>query len=149
MRPRALLRGPFLRLMLTFCEGEEMSIFAKIVAGEIPCQKVWEDDEFLAFLDIRPVALGHTLIIPKEHVDPVFAMEGEKYKRFWAAAQKVAALLESKIPCERVCVAVLGFEVPHAHIHLIPCNSMADFPWPGGKAASSEELDQTLKQILT
>lgn len=124
-----------------------MSIFEKIVKGEIPCHKVWEDQDFLAFLDIRPVAPGHTLVIPKKKVDPVFAMEDEGFGRFFLAAKTVEAILKQKIVCERVCLAVVGFEVPHAHIHLIPCRSMGDFPWPGGKAADSSELAKLAENL--
>jgi len=124
-----------------------MTIFEKIVAGEIPCHKVWEDHEFLAFLDIRPVAHGHTLVIPKKVVDPIFALDDATYQRFLLAAKKVAALLKSKVPCQRVCMAVVGFEVPHAHIHLIPSRSIADFPWPGGRAASQDELKSLAEKL--
>lgn len=124
-----------------------MTIFEKIVAGEIPCHKVWENDEFLAFLDIRPVAKGHTLVIPKEQVDPVFAMDPEQLGRAFKVAQKVAEKLKAKIPCERVCMAVVGFEVPHAHIHLIPARSIQDFPWPGGKEAAQEELKKLAEEL--
>jgi histidine triad (HIT) family protein len=117
-----------------------MSIFEKIVAGELPCHRVWENEEFLAFLDIRPLAKGHCLVIPKQKIDPLFSMNPEQLGRFVQAAQRVAKILESKIPCERVCMAVIGFEVPHAHIHLIPAQSMKDFPWPGGKMAPESEL---------
>lgn len=124
-----------------------MSVFEKIVAGEIPCHKVWEDSEHLAFLDIRPVAPGHTLVIPKAKVDPLFALNDAAYQRLMAAAKKVADLLKSKIACERVCMAVVGFEVPHAHIHLIPARSVSDFPWPGGRAASKDDLESMLRSI--
>ncbi len=124
-----------------------MTIFEKIVAGQIPCHKVWEDEQHLAFLDIRPVAPGHTLVIPKRVADPVFSLKEEDYLNLMRVVQKVALILKSKIPCERVCMSVVGFEVPHAHVHLIPARSMMDFPWPGGKAASAEELSQ-LAQLL-
>lgn len=124
-----------------------MSIFEKIVTGEIPSHKVWEDNEFLAFLDIRPVAPGHTLVIPKEKVDPVFAMKDDKLQRYFLAAKRVSKLLEKAVPCERVSLCVLGFEVPHAHIHLIPCRSMSDFPWPGGKEADQEKLKELADKI--
>jgi len=117
-----------------------MTIFEKVVAGQVPCHKVWEDEDHLAFLDINPVAPGHTLVIPKKCIDPIFALDDRQYQALMIAAKKVAQILQSKIQCERVCMAVVGFEVPHAHIHLIPSRSMMDFPWPGGKPASSEEL---------
>ena|SRR5665213_4380923 len=126
-----------------------MTIFEKIVKGDIPCHKVWEDSEHLAFLDIHPVAPGHTLVIPKKFIDPIFKLDDEAFQRLFLACKKVAELLKNKIPCERVCMAVVGFEVPHAHIHLIPARSMADFPWPGGKQASSEELKKTLQTIFS
>lgn len=126
-----------------------MSIFEKIVQGDIPSFKVWEDDEFYSFLDIRPVAPGHSLVIPKKAVDPVFSMDDEAYQRFFMAAKKVSAILKSKIACERICLSVVGFEVPHAHIHLIPCRSIQDFPWPGGKQAEMEELEKVWRQLTT
>jgi len=124
-----------------------MTIFERIIKGELPCYKVWESEEFLAFLDIRPVAPGHTLLIPKKAVDPIFDMEDAAYQRIFMAAKEVSRLLKKVIPCKRVCIAVVGFEVPHAHIHLIPCQSMADFPWPGGKEASEAELKDTASQL--
>jgi len=117
-----------------------MTIFEKIVAGEIPCHKVWENDEFLAFLDIHPVAPGHTLLIPKKRYDPIFAMDEDMFTRAFSSVKKVSEILKSKLKCTRVCLAVVGYEVPHGHIHLIPTNSLADFPWPGGKRASNDEL---------
>ncbi|MBN8553980.1 MAG: HIT family protein [Deltaproteobacteria bacterium] len=124
-----------------------MTIFERIVAGEIPCHKVWESDEFLAFLDIRPVAPGHTLVIPKNAIDPVFAMDDEAYQRFLLAAKKVAEILKTKIHCERICMSVVGFEVPHAHIHLIPARGMSDFPWPGGAPAKAEDLAKLSEKL--
>lgn len=126
-----------------------MTIFEKIVAGQIPAFKVWEDEEHLAFLDIRPVAPGHTLVIPKKVVDPLFSMSSESYLRLMDAAKKVADLLKSRVECQRVCMAVVGFEVPHAHIHLIPARSIMDFPWPGGRSASKEELADMAKLLTT
>lgn len=125
-----------------------MTIFEKIAAGQIPCHKVWEDAEFLAFLDIRPVAVGHTLLIPKKQVDPLFSMDEASLQRMIAAAKRVAELLKSKISCQRICMAVVGFEVPHAHMHLIPAQSVADFPWPVGRVASQQELAEALKKII-
>ena len=101
------------------------SIFTKIVRGEIPCHKVWEDEEHLAFLDIQPWAEGHTLVIPKKETDYIFDLSVSQSEALWVAAHKVAKLLEQKINCQRVAVLVLGYEVPHAHIHLIPTQSEA------------------------
>lgn len=117
-----------------------MTIFEKIVAGDLPCHKVWENEKYLAFLDIRPVTSGHTLVIPKWRVDPITELSESDFQEFWGAAFQVAKKLESFLPCERVCMAVVGFEVPHAHIHLIPAKSLRDFPWPGGQEAPSDEL---------
>lgn len=116
------------------------SLFTKIVQGEIPCHKVWEDDRHLAFLDIRPVQPGHTLVIPKREQDYLFDLDEAEHAALWAAARTVALRLKEVTGCARVCVAVLGFEVPHAHVHLIPTNAMSDFPWPGGNEADPGEL---------
>lgn len=121
-------------------EQTEMTIFEKIVHGLIPCHKIWEDAEHLAFLDIRPSAPGHTLVIPKKSVDPITAMDQEAYLKLWVAAKKVAEVLKSKIFCERICIVVGGFEVPHVHIHLIPARSVMDFPGPDGRAESHDAL---------
>jgi len=116
------------------------SIFSRIVAGEIPCHKVWEDDRHFAFLDINPVAPGHTLVVPKREVDYLFDLDAEEHAALWTAAHGVARRLRGALGCARVCVAVLGYEVPHAHIHLIPTDSMAQFPWPGGRPADEDDL---------
>ncbi|MBO7290992.1 MAG: HIT family protein, partial [Bacteroidaceae bacterium] len=102
------------------------SIFSRIVAGEIPCYKVAEDERFFAFLDISPVAKGHTLVIPKQEVDYIFDLDDETYCGLMAFARKVARALEGAVECKRVGVAVMGLEVPHAHIHLIPITTEGD-----------------------
>ena len=102
------------------------SIFSRIVAGEIPCYKVAEDERFFAFLDISPVAKGHTLVIPKQEVDYIFDLDDETYNGLMAVARKVARALEGAVECKRVGVAVMGLEVPHAHIHLIPITTEGD-----------------------
>ena len=116
------------------------SIFSRIVAGEIPCHKVWEDENHFAFLDIRPIKPGHTLVIPKREVDYLFALDESEHAALWTVAHRLAVRLKDVLGCARVCVAVLGYEVPHAHVHLIPTDTMADFPWPGGTEASHENL---------
>lgn len=103
-----------------------MTIFSKIVAGEIPSYKVAEDENYYAFLDINPVAKGHTLVIPKREVNYLFELDEEEYLGLWAFARKVAAALEAAVPCKRIGVAVLGMEVPHCHIHLVPLNTEGD-----------------------
>lgn len=102
------------------------SIFSRIVAGEIPCYKVAEDERFFAFLDISPVAKGHTLVIPKQEVDYIFDLDNETYNGLMAFARKVARALEGAVECKRVGVAVMGLEVPHAHVHLIPITTEGD-----------------------
>jgi histidine triad (HIT) family protein len=102
------------------------SIFSRIAAGEIPSYKVAEDDRHFAFLDINPVAAGHTLVIPKREVDYIFDLSDEEYADLQLFAKKVATAMKKAIPCKRIGVAVMGLEVPHAHIHLVPINSESD-----------------------
>jgi histidine triad (HIT) family protein len=123
------------------------SIFSKIVAGQIPCAKVWEDDEFLAFLDIMPIAPGHTLVIPKQEIDYFFDVDEPKYLRMMAACRKVAVGLKKATGCQRVCVGVFGFEVPHAHVHLVPMNTMEEFPFPPREKAPPEALQAMAKKL--
>jgi histidine triad (HIT) family protein len=123
------------------------SVFSKIVAGEIPCAKIWENEEFLAFLDIMPVAPGHTLVIPKKEVDYLFDLEEGSYQRLMDACRTVAKGLKQATGCQRVCVVVLGFEVPHAHVHLIPLDTLQQFPFPPRKQAAPEGLMATAERI--
>lgn len=102
------------------------SIFSRIVAGEIPCYKVAENDKYFAFLDINPVAPGHTLVIPKHEVDYIFNLDDEEYEGLMLFAKKVAKALEATMPCKRIGVAVMGLEVPHTHVHLVPINKESD-----------------------
>ena len=115
------------------------SIFTKIVNGEIPSYKVAEDENYYAFLDIFPLAKGHTLVIPKKEVDYIFNLDDETYNGLWVFAKKVALAIEKAIPCERVGVAVLGLDVPHAHIHLLPLNNMEDFDFKKKKLKLEKE----------
>ena len=124
------------------------TIFSRIVAGEIPCHKVADDEEFFAFLDINPVAKGHTLVIPKEEVDYLFDIDNPKLGRMMAFAKRVARAQEAAIPCKRVGLAVMGLEVPHAHIHLVPITKESDMYFGGKKLSlSQEELAEIAKQI--
>ncbi len=102
------------------------TIFSRIIAGEIPCYKVAEDDRFFAFLDINPLKEGHTLVVPKQEVDYLFDLDDETLSAMMLFAKKVAKKIEQKIACKKVAVVVLGLEVPHAHIHLIPIESEND-----------------------
>ena len=117
------------------------TIFTRIVRGEIPCYKVAENEEFFAFLDINPVRKGHTLVIPKEETGYLFDIDDEKLGRMMIFAKKVAAQIKSKIECKRVAVVVLGLEVPHAHIHLIPITNEADVDFRHKVELSTEEFD--------
>ncbi|MCL6103714.1 MAG: HIT family protein [Bacteroidetes bacterium] len=124
------------------------SIFSKIVAGEIPCYKVAEDKNYMAFLDIFPLAKGHVLVIPKKEVDYLFDLDEESYAGLMRFARKVALAIGKVIPCKRVGVAVLGLEVPHAHIHLIPLNSEGDIDFSKPKLQfTSDEFAATAKII--
>lgn len=102
------------------------SIFSKIIAGDIPCYKVAEDDRFFAFLDINPLAKGHTLVVPKKEVDYIFDLDDDTLREMSVFAKKVASRIKEWSECRKVAVVVLGLEVPHAHIHLIPINSESD-----------------------
>ena len=102
------------------------SIFSKIVRGEISSYKIAEDDHYLAFLDVFPLAVGHVLVIPKNETDSIFDLNDQKYQGLWQFAKKTAKAIEKTIPCKRVGIAVIGLEVPHAHIHLIPLQSVED-----------------------
>ena len=124
-------------------------MFSKIVAGEIPCYKIAEDENFLAFLDIMPLAIGHTLVIPKKETDYIFDIQSEEYIQLWIFAQKVAKAVGSAIPCKRVGVAVIGLEVPHAHIHLVPLNKVGDINFERSKLSpTKEEMIATHEAIL-
>lgn len=103
-----------------------MTIFSKIIAGEIPCYKVAEDDNFFAFLDINPVNWGHTLVVPKKEIDYIFDMDDEWLAAFTVFAKRVAKALKETLPCRKVGMAVIGLEVPHAHIHLVPMKTEGD-----------------------
>lgn len=109
------------------------SIFSRIVAGEIPSHKVAENDEFFAFLDINPVAVGHTLVIPKQEIDYIFDIDDAKLSRMMTFAKRVARAQEKAITCKRVGLAVMGLEVPHAHIHLVPITKESDMYFGGKK----------------
>ncbi len=123
------------------------SIFSKIVSGEIPAYKIAEDDNFLAFLDVFPCAKGHTLVIPKKEVDYIFDLEDELYAGLMAFAKKIEPAIRQTIPCKRVGIAVIGLEVPHAHVHLIPMNSMADMNFNSKIKISPEELNEIAEAI--
>ncbi len=123
------------------------SIFSRIVAGEIPAHKIAETDDYLAFLDVMPTATGHTLVIPKKEVDYLFDLDDALYAGLMAFAKKIAPAIEKAVPCKRIGVAVVGLEVPHAHVHLIPMNSMADMNFSNKLKPNQDELAQTAEKI--
>ena len=125
------------------------SIFTKIINGEIPCYKVAETDDFLAFLDINPNAKGHTLCIPKKEVDKLFDLDKSMYNNLMEFSRTVAIAIEKAIPCKRVGMTVIGLEVPHAHVHLIPLNSMEDARFINKTPMSDEEFKATASQIAS
>ena len=123
------------------------SIFTKIVNGEIPCYKIAETDEFLAFLDVNPNAKGHTLCIPKKEVDKIFDLDEATYLGLMRFSRRVAKAIEKGIPCKRVGVTVIGLEVPHAHVHLIPLHSMEDARFLQKVKLSPDEFQDIVKAI--
>lgn len=125
------------------------TIFSKIISGEIPCYKIAEDDEFLAFLDINPLALGHTLVIPKIEIDYLFDLENEHLGKMMAFSKEVARKLKSSIDCKRIGVSVIGLEVPHAHIHLIPINSVSDMNFSKTKLVLTDSELKELQSNIT
>ena len=125
-----------------------MDIFSKIAAGEIPSYKCAEDEQFYAFLDINPLAKGHTLVIPRREVDYIFDMDDDEIAAFQVFAKKVAVALKKAFPCKKVAQVVLGLEVPHAHIHLIPMNSEADVDFRKEKLSLSQEEFKEISQKI-
>ena len=125
------------------------SIFSKIISDEIPAYKVAENENFLAFLDIFPLAIGHVLVIPKNETDYLFDISSDEYLELWKFAQQVAKAMDKVIDCKRIGVAVIGLEVPHAHIHLVPLNNVSDINFERPKLIFSEkEMDLVAKKII-
>ncbi len=123
------------------------SIFTKIINGEIPCHKIAETEDFFAFLDVFPCAPGHTLVVPKKEVDYLFDLSDELYLGLMAFAKSLEPAIRKAVPCKRVGVAVIGLEVPHAHVHLIPMNSMNDMNFNSKIKISQEELAEIAVKI--
>ena len=124
------------------------SVFSKIVTGEIPCYKIAESEKYLAFLDVFPLAKGHTLVIPKIETDYIFDIPDEEFSGLYLFSKKIAKAIGKAIPCKRIGVAVIGLEVPHAHIHLIPLNDVSDINFSRPKLSLlKEELEETAKKI--
>lgn len=123
------------------------SIFTKIINGEIPCYKIAEDENYLAFLDVNPNTKGHTLCIPKEEINKIFDMEEEHYLGLMKFSRKIAKALEKTIECKRIGVAVVGLEVPHTHVHLIPLQDMDDMRFQRKTSLTKEEFETLAKAI--
>ncbi len=123
------------------------SIFTKIINGEIPCYKIAETDKFLAFLDVNPNTKGHTLCIPKQEINKIFEIEDDLYLELMQFSKKIAVALEKTIPCKRIGMAVIGLEVPHAHLHLIPLNEMDEMRFVNKISMSKEEFEELVKAI--
>ena len=125
------------------------SIFTKIINGEIPAYKIAENDDFAAFLDAMPLVKGHTLVVPKKEIDLIFDLDSEEYKNLWGFTQDVAKKIKNAVPCIRVGIAVVGLEVPHAHIHLIPLNKVEDMNFKNDRLKLSvEEYTEIQNSII-
>lgn len=123
------------------------SIFTKIINGEIPSYKIAEDDNYIAFLDVNPNAKGHTLCVPKQEIDKIFDLTEDVYLGLMQFSRKIAIALEKAIPCKRIGMAVIGLEVPHAHVHLIPLNEMDEMRFQNKVALSKEEFEHLVTEI--
>ncbi len=124
------------------------SIFTKIINGEIPCYKIAEDDKYFAFLDINPLNEGHTLVIPKQEEDYIFDLDDDTLAGLHLFAKKIALAIKQAVPCQRIGMAVLGMEVPHAHIHLVPLLKESDLSFSNPKKSfTKEEMEETTKKI--
>ena len=125
------------------------SIFSKIIAGEIPCYKIAENADYIAFLDIFPLKKGHTLVVPKKEVDDFFELDDETYNGLMLFAKHVASAIKKALPCNRISVTVIGLEVPHAHVHLNPINTMNDMNPANDKLKLSKEEFEHIQSLIT
>ena len=123
------------------------SLFTKIIKGQIPCHKILEDDNYFAFMDIRPINPGHTLVIPKKEIDYFFDLEDDLLAGLMIFSKKVATAIKKTVPCERVGIMVAGLEVPHAHVHLVPIHSLGDLTFAKAKQADAKDLAEIAKEI--
>lgn len=124
------------------------SIFSKIINGEIDSYKIAEDEKHIAFLDAMPLVKGHTLVVPKKETDLIFDLESDEYKDLWAFTQNIAKQIKKAVPCKRVGIAVVGLEVPHAHIHLIPLNNIEDLNFKNARLTFSADEYKEIQQSI-
>ena len=125
------------------------TIFTRIIQGEIPCYKIAENDDFFAFLDINPLMMGHTLVVPRRETDYLFSLDDEELGQMMVFAKKVAAAIEKAMPCKRIAVAVIGLEVPHAHIHLVPITKEGDLDFKKEHLKLSQEEFLEIQKKIT
>ena len=125
------------------------SIFTKIIKGEIPCHKIAENKDFIAFLDVNPNAKGHTLVVPKKEVNKLFDLDVDTYNKLMSFSREVAIVLEKAIPCKRVGMSVIGLEVPHVHVHLIPLQKMEDIQFNKKESFTAERMQEIAKSIAS
>lgn len=124
------------------------SIFTKIIKGEIPSHKIAENDQFFSFLDIRPVAKGHTLVVPKVEIDYIFDLDDDTLRDMTLFSKKIAAAIKSVVPCNRIGISVIGLEVPHAHVHLIPISALSDMDFAKERVSMSpDEMEELAQRI--
>lgn len=123
------------------------SLFTRIVRGEIPCHKILEDDRYLAFLDIRPINPGHTLVIPKQEVDYLFDLDDEFLSGLFVFAKKAARKIKKVVPCKKIGIMVAGLEVPHAHVHLVPINDLGELTFARAQSTEDKVLAEMAEQI--
>jgi len=124
-----------------------MTIFSKIINGEIPCYKIAEDENHFAFLDIRPLNAGHTLVVPKKEVDYIFDLEDNELRELMVFAKRIALAIQKAVPCKRIGMTVIGLEVPHTHIHLSPINSVHDLDFRNAKSLPEDEMEAIAERI--
>ncbi|MBF0533280.1 MAG: HIT family protein [Candidatus Omnitrophica bacterium] len=123
------------------------SIFTRIIRGELPCYKIYEDELFFAFLDIKPIRIGHTLLVPKQEIDYYFDLKPQILADLTVVSQKIAVAIKQIVPCRKIGVAVCGIEVPHAHLHLIPVDKVADMNFANAAPAKAEDLASIAEKI--
>ena len=124
------------------------SVFTQIIKGRLKCYKIYEDDLHFSFLDISPLTLGHTLVVPKKEVDYIFDLSQKQYIDLWNCAKKIAKAIETSIPCTRISISVVGLEVPHVHIHLVPINNITDLNFTNRRMKISDKKMKDIRDLI-